>query len=56
MRFEMTNEDLMMRELFRKFTKNEVEPIAAEIDDLERFPEETVKKMALLSLCQDPEY
>lgn len=54
MRFEMTNEDLMMRELFRKFTKNEVEPIAAEIDELERFPEETVKKMAKLGMMGIP--
>ena len=54
MTFEMTNEDLMMRELFRKFTLNEVEPIAAEIDDLERFPEETVKKMANLGMMGIP--
>lgn len=54
MTFEMTNEDLMMRELFRKFTKNEVEPIAAEVDELERFPEETVKKMAELGMMGIP--
>ena len=54
MTFEMTNEDLMMRELFRKFTKNEVEPIAAEVDELERFPEETVKKMAELGMMGSP--
>ncbi len=44
--FELSKEDLMMRDLFRQFTKNEVEPIAAEIDDKEEFPVETVKKMA----------
>lgn len=54
MTFELTNEDLMMRELFRKFTKNEVEPIAAEVDDLERFPVETVKKMAKLGMMGIP--
>ena len=54
MTFELTNEDLMMRELFRKFTKNEVEPIAAEVDELERFPEETVKKMANLGMMGIP--
>lgn len=54
MRFELTNEDLMMRELFRKFTQNEVEPIAAEIDDEEKFPEETVKKMANLGMLGIP--
>ena len=52
--FELTNEDLMMRELFRKFTKNEVEPIAAEVDELERFPVETVKKMANLGMMGIP--
>lgn len=46
MLFELTKEDLMMRDLFRQFTKNEVEPIAAEIDEKEEFPIETVKKMA----------
>lgn len=54
MKFELTNEDLMMRDMFRTFTKNEVEPIAAEIDDLERFPEETVKKMATLGMMGVP--
>ena len=31
--FELTSEDLMMREMLRTFTKNEVEPIAAEFDE-----------------------
>lgn len=44
--FELSKEDLMMRDLFRKFTENEVAPIAAEIDEKEEFPVETVKKMA----------
>lgn len=52
--FELTNEDQMMRELFRKFTANEVAPIAAEIDDKEEFPVETVKKMANLGMMGIP--
>lgn len=52
--FKHTDEDLMMRELFRKFTTNEVEPIAAEIDEEERFPKETVKKMASLGMMGIP--
>ncbi len=54
MTFNMTNEDLMMRDLFRKFTENEVEPIAAEIDENEEFPVETVKKMAALGMMGIP--
>ncbi|GAU78800.1 acyl-CoA dehydrogenase [Fusibacter sp. 3D3] len=54
MTFNMTNEDLMMRDLFRKFTENEVEPIAAEIDENEEFPIETVKKMAALGMMGIP--
>lgn len=52
--FKHTDEDLMMRELFRKFTTNDVEPIAAEIDEEERFPKETVKKMASLGMMGIP--
>ncbi|MGX8796413.1 acyl-CoA dehydrogenase [Fusibacter sp. JL298sf-3] len=54
MKFELTKEDLMMRDLFRQFTKNEVEPIAAEIDEKEEFPEETVKKMAKAGMLGIP--
>ncbi len=54
MTFNMTKEDLMMRDLFRQFTANEVEPIAAEIDETEEFPMETVKKMAKLGMMGIP--
>ena len=54
MTFNMTSEDLMMRDLFRKFTENEVAPIAAEIDETEEFPVETVKKMASLGMMGIP--
>ncbi|MBM7561269.1 acyl-CoA dehydrogenase [Fusibacter tunisiensis] len=54
MNFIMTDEDLMMRDLFRQFTKNEVEPIAAEIDEAEVFPYETVKKMARFGMLGIP--
>lgn len=52
--FELSKEDLMMRDLFRQFTKNEVEPIAAEIDETEAFPAETVKKMAKAGMMGIP--
>jgi butyryl-CoA dehydrogenase len=35
----------MARQLFRSFAVNEVEPLAQEIDEQERFPLETVEKM-----------
>jgi butyryl-CoA dehydrogenase len=36
----------MARTLFRTFAEAEVKPLAAEVDEEERFPEETVAKMA----------
>ena len=54
MQFILSNEDQMMRDLFRKFTQNEVEPIAAEVDETEEFPVETVKKMAKLGMLGIP--
>jgi butyryl-CoA dehydrogenase len=54
MQFILSNEDLMMRDLFRKFTENEVEPIAAEVDETEEFPVETVKKMTKLGMLGIP--
>jgi len=54
MQFTLSNEDLMMRDLFRKFTENEVEPIAAEVDETEEFPAETVKKMSEIGFLGIP--
>ena len=44
MNFELSKEQQMAKELFRSFTVNEVKPIAQEVDELERFPVETVEK------------
>lgn len=46
MDFLLTKEQEMQRTLFRTFAENEVKPLASEVDELERFPEETVAKMA----------
>ncbi|WP_086348844.1 acyl-CoA dehydrogenase [Candidatus Enterococcus clewellii] len=46
MDFEWSNEQIMMRQLFREFAEREVKPLAHEIDENERFPAETVAKMA----------
>ena len=36
----------MLRKMYREFAETEVKPLAAEIDEEERFPMETVEKMA----------
>ena len=46
MDFELTKQQAMARQLFRDFAENEVKPLAAEIDEEERFPTETVEKLA----------
>jgi len=46
MNFTLTKEQEFVKQMVREFTINEVEPIAAEIDRTERFPMETVEKMA----------
>ncbi|KAF5065858.1 Acyl-CoA dehydrogenase, short-chain specific [bioreactor metagenome] len=45
MNFQLSKEHEMARQLFRSFAVNEVEPLAQEIDEQERFPLETVEKM-----------
>jgi len=50
MDFKLSREQEMLRKLFKDFAENEVKPIAAEIDEEERFPEETVRKMAKLGM------
>ncbi|MCB2298928.1 acyl-CoA dehydrogenase [Clostridium tagluense] len=46
MDFSLTKQQEFVKQMVREFTINEVEPIAAEIDRTERFPMETVEKMA----------
>lgn len=45
MDFRLTKQQEMMQKLCREFAVNEIEPIAAEIDEQERYPYETVEKM-----------
>ncbi|MGP1458168.1 MAG: acyl-CoA dehydrogenase [Treponema sp.] len=54
MDFTLSKEHLMARQLFREFAQNEVKPVAAEIDEEEKFPEENVKKMAKLGFFGIP--
>ncbi len=46
MEFGLDKKHEMARNLFREFAENEVAPLALEIDEEERFPRETVEKMA----------
>lgn len=45
MNFNITKEQILLQQLYREFTEREVQPIAAEVDEEERFPIETVEKM-----------
>ena len=44
MDFELTREQQLVQQMVREFAVNEVKPIAAEIDETERFPMEMFKK------------
>ena len=48
MDFHLSKEHEMIRKMYREFAENEVKPLAEEIDETERFPMETVEKMAKL--------
>ena len=50
MDFQLTKEQAMAQKMFQEFAQNEVKPLAQEVDEQERFPEETVKKMAKLGM------
>jgi butyryl-CoA dehydrogenase len=42
----MTKEQMLFKQMISEFAKNEIQPYAAEIDKTEKFPYETVRKMA----------
>ena len=50
MDFTLSKEHEMLRKMYREFAETEVKPLAAEIDEEERFPMETVEKMAKLGM------
>ena len=50
MDFRLSNEHLMLRQMYRDFAENEVRDLAAEVDEEERFPWETVRKMGELGM------
>ena len=50
MRFTLSDDQRDIRAMVREFAEAEIVPIAAEVDETHRFPEENVKKMAELGL------
>ena len=54
MDFVLNKQQQMAQKLFREFAENEVKPIAAEVDETERFPLENVKKMGELGMLGIP--
>ncbi len=50
MDFLLNERHLLLKKLFKDFSTKEVKPLAAEIDELERFPLETVEKMKDLKM------
>ena len=54
MNFNLTKTQELFRQMIREFADKEVKPLAAEVDEQERFPQETVEKMAKLGLFGIP--
>ncbi len=54
MDFTLTKEQVLIQQLAREFAEKEVKPIAAEIDEEERYPEETIPKMFKAGFFQCP--
>jgi len=54
MEIGLSKEHTLLKKMLRDFANNEVKPIAAEVDENERFPSETVAKMAQAGLMGIP--
>ncbi|SMC22952.1 butyryl-CoA dehydrogenase [Clostridium acidisoli DSM 12555] len=54
MNFSLTKEQELVQKMVREFAETDVKPIAAEIDETERFPIENVKKMAKYGMMGIP--
>ena len=54
MNFNHSKQHEMLRQMYREFAVNEVEPIAAQVDEEEIFPCETVEKMAKCGILGIP--
>lgn len=54
MDFSLSKTDQLFLQMVRSFAQNEVKPLAAEVDEQERFPDESVAKMARLGFFGIP--
>lgn len=54
MDFKLSEKEELFLQMIREFAEKEVKPLAAEIDEQERFPQETVEKMARLGIMGIP--
>ena len=54
MDFNLTKTETLFLQMIRRFAEKEVKPLAAEVDEQERFPHETVEKMGKLGLMGIP--
>ena len=54
MSFKLNKEQEMIQKVSREFTKQYIEPIAAEIDQTEEYPRENLKRMARLGMFGIP--
>lgn len=54
MNFKLTPTQSLFKQMIREFAEKEVKPLAATIDEEERFPQESVDKMAALGLFGIP--
>lgn len=50
MEFLLNERHILLQKLFHDFSVKEVKPLSSEIDEMERFPEETVEKMKELKM------
>jgi butyryl-CoA dehydrogenase len=54
MDFSLTKKQELFQQMIREFAEKEVKPLAAEVDEQERFPIETVEKMAEIGIMGIP--
>ena len=52
--FDLNEKQLLAQKLFRDFAEKEVKPLAAEIDEEERYPRETVEKLHRYGMMSIP--
>ena len=54
MDFSLSKKEELFLQMIREFAVNEVKPLAAEVDEEEKFPIETVKKLGKLGVMGIP--